>query len=300
MADIWIDTDIGDDIDDTVALWAAARHPRLRLVGVSTVYGPVVGRAWLAAELLSRLGCHAPVLPGASHPLGGREPGTEPVSYLRLVPPEVYRSEPVADEAMVSLIAQAMLALNRPFHLVTIGATTNAARLARDHPEVRERWLSVICMAGRLEGEAEYNVHCDYEAARMVFEQLSPRVVGMEACSYALPRAEVEAALPRHDAASFFLDCYREYRAYAEWAGADPEQRPLTLFDPITVLSLVCPRAFDFQSLRVLVEGEGRLRLTDDGAEVRYALSGKWSRLKPVITRLLGSDAPRAGASRRP
>ncbi len=289
MAEVWIDTDIGDDIDDAVALWAAARHPRLRLVGVSTVYGPVVGRAWLAAELLKRLGCEAPVLPGAARPLEGEPPMAEPRSYLRLAPRSVYDYMPASDEAMISLIAQAMLARARPFHLVTIGAMTNAARLARDHPAVRERWLSVTCMAGRLEQKPEYNVQCDYEAARIVFEELSPRVVGLEACSHTLPRAEVEETLPRNDAALFFLDCYREYRAQAEWAGADPELRPLTLFDPITVLSLVCPRAFDFQSVRVLVEGKGRLRLTDDGAAVQYALSSKWPRLKPVITRLLGS-----------
>jgi len=37
IPNIWIDTDIGDDIDDAVALWVAARHRGLRLVGVSTV-----------------------------------------------------------------------------------------------------------------------------------------------------------------------------------------------------------------------------------------------------------------------
>ena len=33
---LWIDTDIGDDPDDTVALWCAARSSDAQLVGVST------------------------------------------------------------------------------------------------------------------------------------------------------------------------------------------------------------------------------------------------------------------------
>ncbi|HYL51566.1 MAG TPA: nucleoside hydrolase [Acidimicrobiia bacterium] len=49
---LWIDTDIGDDPDDTVALWCAARSPDARLVGVSTVDGDVDARAALAAGML--------------------------------------------------------------------------------------------------------------------------------------------------------------------------------------------------------------------------------------------------------
>jgi len=36
---LWIDTDIGDNPDDTIALWCAARSPHTELIGVSTVGG---------------------------------------------------------------------------------------------------------------------------------------------------------------------------------------------------------------------------------------------------------------------
>ena len=299
MLNVWIDTDIGDDIDDAVALLVAARHPQLRLVGVSTVYGPVMARAWLAGELLRCLGSKAPVFPGAAMPLRGSESSLQATSYLRLVPPDVFSTPPGEDGAAISVVAEAMLALAEPFHLVTIGAMTNAARLIRDHPEVRKRWLGVTCMGGRLEEDPEYNVWCDHEAAAIVFRETAPRVVGLEASSHTLPRAEVEALVsptappsgPRgvlsgsqRGSGAFLLDCYREYREYR----AHREDPPLTLYDPITVLSLAHPEAFDFQSLRVLVEGEGRLRLTDDGYQVQYALSSDWPRLKPVVADLLG------------
>ncbi|MGQ0802442.1 MAG: nucleoside hydrolase [Actinomycetota bacterium] len=49
---LWIDTDIGDDPDDAVALLGAVAHPDVDLVGVSTVAGDTARRARLAAELV--------------------------------------------------------------------------------------------------------------------------------------------------------------------------------------------------------------------------------------------------------
>ena len=49
---VWIDTDIGDDPDDAIALWCAARSMHTELVGLSTVDGDVEHRARLARALL--------------------------------------------------------------------------------------------------------------------------------------------------------------------------------------------------------------------------------------------------------
>src|SRR4051812_44316862 len=53
---VWIDTDIGDDPDDAVALTLAVRHPAVDLAGISTVYGDVEDRARQARALLDALG----------------------------------------------------------------------------------------------------------------------------------------------------------------------------------------------------------------------------------------------------
>jgi inosine-uridine nucleoside N-ribohydrolase len=49
---LWIDTDVGDDPDDAVALLCAARHPGIDLIGVSTVGGDVEWRAGQARSLV--------------------------------------------------------------------------------------------------------------------------------------------------------------------------------------------------------------------------------------------------------
>jgi inosine-uridine nucleoside N-ribohydrolase len=52
---LWIDTDVGDNPDDAVALVAASAHPAVDLVGVSTTGRRTAWRAGLAAELVDAL-----------------------------------------------------------------------------------------------------------------------------------------------------------------------------------------------------------------------------------------------------
>jgi inosine-uridine nucleoside N-ribohydrolase len=49
---LWIDTDAGDNPDDTIALWCAARADDVDLAGVSTVEGDVALRAEFVRALL--------------------------------------------------------------------------------------------------------------------------------------------------------------------------------------------------------------------------------------------------------
>jgi inosine-uridine nucleoside N-ribohydrolase len=56
---LWIDTDIGDDPDDTVALWCATRSLDADLIGVSTVDGDLDRRAALVNALFPGVEVHA-------------------------------------------------------------------------------------------------------------------------------------------------------------------------------------------------------------------------------------------------
>lgn len=49
---LWVDTDVGDNPDDAVALLCAAAHPSIELVGVSTVHGDTLRRAEFARTLV--------------------------------------------------------------------------------------------------------------------------------------------------------------------------------------------------------------------------------------------------------
>jgi inosine-uridine nucleoside N-ribohydrolase len=61
---LWVDTDIGDDPDDAVALAIAARHPNVEIVGVSTVDRDIEWRAREARAVLLEYKCDANVVAG--------------------------------------------------------------------------------------------------------------------------------------------------------------------------------------------------------------------------------------------
>src|SRR5215471_17970195 len=70
---VLIDTDIGDDIDDALALALALRSPEIALCAVTTVLGDTQQRAQLAAHLLHVFGRDdVPIAAGLHRPLQPR------------------------------------------------------------------------------------------------------------------------------------------------------------------------------------------------------------------------------------
>ncbi len=72
---VLLDTDIGSDVDDCVALALILCSPELRLEAVTCVTGDVLLRARIAMKLLAMHGCsEVPVVMGVSKPLIPRRP----------------------------------------------------------------------------------------------------------------------------------------------------------------------------------------------------------------------------------
>ena len=72
---IILDTDIGTDVDDCLALALILASPELRLVAVTTVYGDTLLRSRMVMKLLELRGMAGiPVAAGAQKPLLGRLP----------------------------------------------------------------------------------------------------------------------------------------------------------------------------------------------------------------------------------
>jgi pyrimidine-specific ribonucleoside hydrolase len=79
---LWIDTDVGDNPDDAVALVCAANHPDIEVVGVSTTGGRTEWRAELARRFVD-----APVEAGGSpDELARRFDATRPDAVLAIGP----------------------------------------------------------------------------------------------------------------------------------------------------------------------------------------------------------------------
>src|SRR5688500_20059881 len=69
MTKILLDTDIGTDVDDAVALAYLLAHPDCELLGITTVTGEAEKRAALASVLCKAAGTEVPIFPGEEHPI---------------------------------------------------------------------------------------------------------------------------------------------------------------------------------------------------------------------------------------
>ena len=146
---IILDTDIGTDVDDAMALGLALASPELELVGVTTVHADAPLRARLARRLLELAGQpEVPVVAGASFPLANPLPpnfhwmprlrGHEGVGVLSAA--ELQPSSDLyggADDAAHFIIEQAKKRQGT-LSIVTIGALTNLARALIIEPRLVE------------------------------------------------------------------------------------------------------------------------------------------------------------------
>src|SRR5215211_7025092 len=85
MTKVLLDTDIGTDVDDAVALAYLLSHPDCELLGITTVTGEVEKRASLASILCQMAGKDIPIYPGADHPMRGEQ--RQPLAQQAVVLP---------------------------------------------------------------------------------------------------------------------------------------------------------------------------------------------------------------------
>src|SRR5262245_36426690 len=121
-----IDTDIGDDIDDALALALAVSSPELEVRGITTVQGDAHTRALLLCRLLHAIGkTDIPVAAGKA----GRNP-PDFAGQLQYGLRPGFRKQPVKDKAVDFLHAQ-LKADPGNLTLVTLGPLTNVAELLK-------------------------------------------------------------------------------------------------------------------------------------------------------------------------
>src|SRR5262245_24840502 len=180
-----IDCDPGHD--DAVALLFAARH--LDLIGVTTVYGnnSLENTTRNALAVLELGGIEVPLARGCAEPMAMLNAGTAevhgPTGLDGVKLPEPSR-RPIDTHAVDFIID--MAARHRgELVLATIGPETNIALALRREPRLKH-WLAEIAVMGgstdngNVTAAAEWNIHCDPEAAWVVFSSGIPiRMVGL-------------------------------------------------------------------------------------------------------------------------
>jgi purine nucleosidase len=143
---IVIDTDVGDDPDDALALVLALASPEVDVRGVTIVSGDVTWRARIATRLLGMAGrSDIPVFLGCGNP--DQMSGAEGQGLLDR-PYQGPEATVQTTAAVDWLLAESQ---RRPFHLVAIGPLTNVAAAIEEDLEFAKRLLSLTVMGGLLD-----------------------------------------------------------------------------------------------------------------------------------------------------
>ncbi len=165
-----LDTDIGSDIDDAVALAYLLRQPRCELVGITTVSGDVQQRAALA-EIVCQTGGqpNVPIHCGRREPLfdGPGQPMVPQYEVARHLPHRLDRPENTA----VEFIRQTVRDRPGEITLLSVGPYANLALLFALDPEIPFLLKGLVSMGGVFlsPGDREWNSLCDPTAAAMVY-----------------------------------------------------------------------------------------------------------------------------------
>src|ERR1700730_14965412 len=132
---VLLDTDIGTDVDDCLALALLLGSPELEPIGITCVYGDVALRARMVHKLLTLAGKpDVPVRLGVREPLLGQRAvywaGHEGVGLLDAADLEL----PLADEHAIDFLVRTVLDRPGAIHLVAIGPLTNIALAVKREP----------------------------------------------------------------------------------------------------------------------------------------------------------------------
>lgn len=238
MKRLIIDTDIGSDIDDALALLLALNLKDLDILGISTVYGPVDIRAKITHKIISASNRKIPVAAGCSEPIKSLMPiwvaGTEGEGVLseeELNAP--LSSLGIKDEAVEEIITWVM-SHSGEVTIVALGALTNVAHAIEREPELVKALKEIVFMGGGLtypslppdnlvKGEVyrsrhSHNILCDMAAAKQVLNSGVPmRIVSNDAtCQFWMEGAGIDrfqgSTFPPAKIVGQMLDVWLEYR----------------------------------------------------------------------------------------
>ena len=196
MKRVILDTDVGTDVDDALAIALAAASPELHLEGLTTVHADAPLRARIARALLALAGrAEVPVIAGASRPLSPAFPevfhwhptlwgheGRGLLSGDDLLPTAAVNAAASGDAAAPTEDAAARFIVERAWaepgtlSLIAIGPLTNVARALQLEPRLADWLLDITLMGGMVEADGvpwppvlETNLNADPRAAEVVF-----------------------------------------------------------------------------------------------------------------------------------
>jgi purine nucleosidase len=256
-----IDTDIGDDIDDALAVGLALSSPELKILGITSAWGDTELRTRLLDRLLSETGrSDIPVAVGIERHHKG-EGAFSQARWAQRQPPQDHQK---AVDFLLEQIKQ------RPgeLTLVSLGPMTNLGAAIDRDPQTFKQMKRIVMMAGSVRRgyddlgylptrgpEAEYNIAMDVEAAKKVFASGIPL--------YVMPLDSTQLKLDETKRELLFTQSTDLTDAiallYLQWSRETKQATP-TMFDAVAVAYAIDPALCPVEPLRLRIDDAGYTR----------------------------------------
>lgn len=256
-----IDTDIGDDIDDLFTLYLANSLKEIDLIGITTVYGNTNLRARLANKYLSLAGLNdVRVYAGCGPQLKSLHP--LPINHVFCQYGEELDDDslkPINEEencegnSAIDNLIESAKKYKEELTIVCIGPLTNLAKAVMKNKKAMRK-CNIVIMGGCFSKiEKEWNIACDYKAAKIVFNaKLNLTAIGVDVTKKVEISAELQKQIlttSKDEYINYLVTCCNR------WVNASG--RRITLHDPLTLYSLVDDDVLKYKYYHVSVETKG-------------------------------------------
>lgn len=246
-----LDTDIGSDIDDAIALAYLLAQPDCDLLGITTVTGEPEKRAMMASAQCKLAGKAIPIYPGAAEPfiITQRQPKAPQAAKLDRWDHDTNFPKGEA----VEFLRHTIRANPGEITLFAIGPLTNIALLFHYDPEIPSLLKELVLMCGVFGGvnwekkPLEWNAILDPHATAIVYRARPPRhlSVGLDVTT--------KVVMDREQVRQRFQTPYLQ--PVLDFADVWFEQRPeITFHDPLAATLIFEPSICTYEDGAVAVE----------------------------------------------
>ncbi len=281
MSRLFLDTDIGTNVDDLLALVLCLKSEAIKLEGVTTVSGDVDIRTRVALKVLQlcRSG-HVPVAAGSREPLTmGKEFRWAGYEGEGILSPEDEQLKPFPGDA-VDLIVSKLRDGKGEIKPVAIGPLTNVAQAIKREPTLVDCVKELVLMGGSISSpHEEYNVMSDPEAANVVLTSGMPiTMVGLNVTKKVLlGREEIQrirdSGGPVAELVSDQVERYLKYKAM--------DKTPM--HDPLAVAVAIDKSFVRTEKMNITTTAEGRTVPGGEGQAIDVCVDVDVPRFKDFL-----------------
>ena len=251
MHKVILDTDIGTDVDDALALAVLLGSQRVDLLGITTVYGDTTLRAKIAMHICKLVQRSIKTFAGESVPISGREvwmSGSEGKNYPDL---NQFITE---SQSAVEYLVKAIESNPNSISIIAIGPLTNIARAIQSSKNFEKGVKHLWIMGGDFtQSRVEHNFKCDPDAAKIVLESKIPiSILDLPSSQKTIIRTDEIAQIGKAPLLGSLL-----HSEIMSWIR--PRNQDWTIpHDPIAVLALLAPEFFETSSVgHVTIDADG-------------------------------------------